>query len=76
MRLSDVPYAFQQAVRIAPSGKRTVRVFDFVRELARINCEWSPTVANDWIKRYEVTWRLCDEDENGNHQYYKFNSNQ
>ncbi|MGL5454035.1 MAG: hypothetical protein ACRDB3_03960 [Citrobacter telavivensis] len=49
-RCYEIEIAFRAAIVIVPNGSRTVTTVDFVRELRKVNWEFSLGEANNWIE--------------------------
>lgn len=75
VRKSNMQTAFTQSIKIASSGKRTVKTVDFVERLASYGHNWSLSEANAWIDFYKRTWRDISRDEGESKTYFQFNSN-
>lgn len=73
VRRGDEDWAFELAKTRKPTGRWTITVVDFLRELQKVGFDWSPSQANDYIRYYQPTWRLQDEGDYGLNTYYKFN---
>ncbi|QKJ12201.1 hypothetical protein [Yersinia massiliensis] len=73
-RRQDVPIAFRASIVIEPSGRKVVSTARFIAELEKVNHHYSPSQANDYIVRYERSWKLMDEQDNGLNTYFMFNS--
>lgn len=56
-RAYEIESAFRSAIKHEPSGRRTVRTTDFVRELRQVNWDWTCRKANQWIETYITTFR-------------------
>lgn len=74
-RRDDIPAAFNSSIKVAPNGRRTVTTADFVAELARVNYDWSPKQANEWIEHYQSTFRDVSTEEGERRTFQLFNPN-
>lgn len=75
-RRGDEAWAFQLAKKRKPTGRWTITVVDFLRELQKVGFDWSPGQANEYIQYYQYTWRLLEEGDYGLNTYYKYNMNE
>ncbi|MGE8070122.1 DNA polymerase V [Serratia ureilytica] len=75
-RRGDGAWAFQLAKKRKPTGRWTITVVDFLRELQKVGFDWSPGQANEYIQYYQYTWRLLEEGDYGLNTYYKYNMNE
>ncbi len=55
--IDDIHNAFNDSIKVEPSGRRTVATTDFVSELQRQNQDWSLREANIWIEHYQDCFR-------------------
>lgn len=74
-RYNDKVGAFMDAVRLEPSGRRTVKTQDFVNELGKVNWHLSLGEANEWIRLYVTTYRDISTVEGEDKTYQCFNPN-
>lgn len=56
-RRYEIETAFRAAIVVAPNGRRTVTTIDFVRELRKVNWEFSLRDANAWIEASVSTFK-------------------
>ncbi|QLJ60254.1 hypothetical protein HP475_10120 [Serratia marcescens] len=49
-RRGDEDWAFELAKTRKPTGRWTITVIDFLRELQKVGFDWSPSQANDYIR--------------------------
>jgi len=71
----EIEGAFRKAIKIEPNGRRTVRTSDFVRELERVNWNWTARKANQWIEFYITTFKDISEVEGEERLFMLFNPN-
>ncbi len=74
-RRSDIPVAFDAAMKRDSAGRYTVTVRDFIHQLTAVNHHFSPSQANAWIRQYKISWRLYEEGEHGFNIYSRYNPN-
>ncbi|HCD2002277.1 TPA: DNA polymerase V [Citrobacter farmeri] len=74
-RRYDIESAFQSAVVIEPSGRRTVKAVDFVRELKKVNWDFSLRDANAWIEASISTFKDISPTEGEDRLFMLFNPN-
>jgi hypothetical protein len=74
-RRDDIDLAFRKAVKVEPSGRRTITTSGFVRELAKYNWEWSLRQANEWIETYVTTFTDISTQEGENRTFKLYNPN-
>lgn len=74
-RLYEIEGAFRAAIKIEPSGKRTVTTQAFVNELEKVNWHWSLKQANTWIETYVTTFRDVSDQEGEARTFQLFNPN-
>ncbi|MFZ4998392.1 DNA polymerase V [Enterobacter asburiae] len=74
-RLYEIEGAFRAAIKIEPSGKRTVTTQAFVNELEKVNWCWSLKQANTWIETYVTTFRDVSDQEGEARTFQLFNPN-
>lgn len=74
-RLYEIEGAFRAAIKIEPSGKRTVTTQAFVNELGKVNWHWSLKQANTWIGTYVTTFRDVSDQEGEARTFQLFNPN-
>jgi hypothetical protein len=70
------PGLFNWPKKRKPTGRWTITVVDFLRELQKVGFDWSPGQANEYIQYYQYTWRLLEEGDYGLNTYYKYNMNE
>lgn len=56
-------------------GKKTVTTADFVRELKKVNWEWTRRQANDWIEMSVSTFKDISTEEGDNRTFMVYNPN-
>ena len=71
----EIEPAFWNAMKIAPSGMRTVTTADFVAELKKVNWYWSPAQANAWIEMSVSTFKDISTQEGDNRTFMLYNPN-
>ncbi len=74
-RRDDIERAFCAAIIFEPSGRRTVKTSDFVRELKRVNWDFSLKDANDWIEASVSTFKDVSTTEGEERLFMLFNPN-
>jgi len=74
-RYYEIEPAFWDAVIIAPDGMKTVTTADFVRQLEKVNWNWSLRKANQWIESTVTTFRDISTQEGENRTFMLFNPN-
>ncbi len=74
-RLYQIEGAFRAAIKIEPSGRRTVTTQAFVKELEKVNWRWSLRQANTWIETYVTTFRDVSDQEGEARTFQLFNPN-
>lgn len=67
--------AFRSSVAVEPSGRRTVRTVDFVRELKKVNWHFSLRDANAWIEASVSTFKDISPTEGEERLFMLFNPN-
>jgi hypothetical protein len=72
-RKSEIQNAFTKSIKIASSGKRTMKTVDFVVRLASFGHDWNLTEANAWIDFRKRTWRDKSRQEGESKTYNQFN---
>lgn len=74
-RVYEIGYAFDRAMKIDQKGKKTVTTADFVRELAKVNWDWTRRQANDWIEMSVSTFKDISTEEGDNRTFMVYNPN-
>ncbi|MEI9742739.1 DNA polymerase V [Enterobacter ludwigii] len=75
-RTYEIEGAFRNAIKIEPTGRRTVRTSDFVYELRKFNWDWTARQANQWIEVYITTFRdITPNDYDEDRLFMLFNPN-
>lgn len=74
-RMYEIEPAFWAAMQIAADGRKTVKTEDFVRELAKVNWNWSLKKANEWIEMSVTTFKDVSTQEGENRTFMLFNPN-
>ncbi|ELE9236198.1 DNA polymerase V [Enterobacter kobei] len=74
-RYYEIEPAFLAALKVLPDGKKTVTTADFVRELAKMNWEWSLKKANEWIEVNVHTFKDISSQEGEERTFMLFNPN-
>ncbi|EPJ7334312.1 DNA polymerase V [Citrobacter amalonaticus] len=74
-RRYDIEAAFRSAVVVEPSGRRTLRTVDFVRELKKVNWDFSLRDANTWIEASISTFRDISPTEGEERLFMLYNPN-
>ncbi|KGT87464.1 hypothetical protein NG99_23240 [Erwinia typographi] len=72
-RIDDIHNAFNDSIKVEPSGRRTVATTDFVRELHRHNHDFSLREANIWIEHYQCCFRDITPHEGEARIFYLMN---
>ena len=74
-RRYDIETAFRSAVVVEPSGRRTLRTVDFVRELKKVNWDFSLRDANAWIEASVSTFKDISPTEGEERLFMLYNPN-
>ena len=74
-RRYEIEIAFRAAIVIAPNGRRTVKTVDFVRELRKVNWEFSLRDANAWIEASVSTFKDISPTEGEERLFMLYNPN-
>lgn len=74
-RRDDIPHSFRQAIKLEPSGRRTVTTEDFVAELSKRNWRFSLSEANAWIKYYARNFKDISDVEGEQKTWFMYNPN-
>ncbi|MCS3401390.1 DNA polymerase V [Pantoea sp. B566] len=53
----EIMIAFRQAMKRDVKGRYTLSTLDFVRELERLNWQYTLRAANEWIETHTTTFR-------------------
>ena len=74
-RRYDIEAAFRSAVVVEPNGRRTLRTVDFVRELKKVNWDFSLRDANAWIEASVSTFKDISPTEDEERLFMLYNPN-
>lgn len=74
-RNSDIENAFRNAIKLDPSGRRTVSTVDFVNELEARNWFLTLREANHWIEVHTTTFRDVSTEEGERRIFQVYNPN-
>lgn len=74
-RRYDIESAFRSAVVVDPSGRRTLRTIDFVRELKKASWDFSLRDANAWIEASISTFKDISPAEGEARLFMRYNPN-
>lgn len=74
-RYYEIDSAWWASIQREPNGRQTVKTETFVRELAKINFEWSYRQANQWIETYVTVFKDVSTEEGENRKFQLFNPN-
>lgn len=74
-RYYEIETAFWAAIQIGPDGRKTVKTEDFVKELAKVNWNWTPRKANEWIEMTVTTFKDVSTQEGESRTFMLFNPN-
>lgn len=74
-RYYEIETAFRSAIVREPSGRRTVTTRDFVRELKKVNWNFSLKDANAWIESSVSTFKDISTVEGEERTFMLFNPN-
>lgn len=74
-RRYDIEAAFRSAVVVEPNGRRTLRTVDFVRELKKVNWDFSLRDANAWIEASVSTFKDISPTEGEERLFMLYNPN-
>lgn len=74
-RRVDIAAAFNNSIKVASDGKRTVTTMDFVAYLAKVNHDFSLAEANRWIEHYQGNFRDISTEEGERRTFHLFNPN-
>lgn len=74
-RYYEIDSAWRASIQREPNGRQTVQTETFVRELAKINFDWSYRQANQWIETYVTVFRDVSPNEGENRTFQLYNPN-
>ncbi|QBM23569.1 DNA polymerase V [Citrobacter arsenatis] len=75
-RYYEIETAFRSAIVREPSGRKTVTTRDFVRELKKVNWDFSLKDANAWIESSVSTFKDISAVEGEERTFMLFNPNE
>ncbi|MFB4359034.1 DNA polymerase V [Pantoea sp. BS_4] len=71
----EIMIAFRQAMKRDVEGRYTLSTLDFVRELERLNWQYTLRAANEWIEAHTTTFRDISPAEGEERVFQVFNPN-
>lgn len=71
----EIMIAFRQAMKRDVEGRYTLSTLDFVRELERLNWQYTLRAANEWIETHTTTFSDISPAEGEERIFQVFNPN-